>query len=147
MGYTHYWYRTADFTEDQWASICKDVKEIIAYCKKLFINLQRDYDDPKPPLITTETIQFNGRDLLGCETFYVTRLVLPWRPRTAIDFCKTAEYPYDLAVCLCLLRMAHHCPSFQISSDGAWDREWLQVRLVYLAIFDEQLTACPFRVS
>jgi hypothetical protein len=135
MGYTHYWRQSADFTPDQWSAICKDTRKIIAYCAKQEIALQYEYDDTRPAVVKKSEIRFNGAGDDGHETFYI-----PFSPSPAdkeFNFCKTAQKPYDLAVCLCLLRMKHHCPDFSFSSDGAWRTDWLMPRGAYKHIFNE----------
>jgi hypothetical protein len=135
MGYTHYWQQSKDFTPDQWSVICKDTRKIITHCGKQGIALQVEYDDTRPPAVKKSEIQFNGAGDDGHETFYV-----PFSPSDAdkeFSFCKTAQKPYDLAVCLCLLRIAHHCPAFSFSSDGEWRTDWLMPRGAYRHLFKE----------
>lgn len=69
-----------------------------------------------------------------------------WDPdaKESFDFCKTARKPYDLAVCLVLLSMKRHAPrSVRLGSDGDWDGEWTQARMVYKELFGVE-PKCPF---
>jgi hypothetical protein len=136
MGYTHYWRQSEDFTDDQWSAICKDTRKILTYCRKQGIAIQYECDDTRiRSCVTKSEIHFNGAGSDGCETFYIQF----GNPRD-FNFCKTERRPYDLAVCLCLLRISHHCSAFSISSDGKWDTEteWGYVRETYAKIFKEQ---------
>ena len=141
MGYTHRWCQSADFTPDQWSAICKDVRKIISYCRQHGIVIQYEYDDSSRQCVFKEAIQFNGAGFEGHETFFI-----PYGPDAYLqqyNFCKTARKPYDLAVCLCLLRIAHHCPAFFIAPAGDWDSDWLNARATYTHLFKEE----PPRVS
>ena len=142
MGYTHYWRQSADFTTDQWSAICKDTRKIIAYCGTWGIALQHEYDDPRPAVVKKSEIRFNGAGHDGHETFYISRN--PTDAEKEFSFCKTERKPYDLAVCLCLLRIAYHCPAITISSDGYrwrdehWDSNWLTAKAAYTHLFKEE---------
>ena len=165
MGYTHYIYRKKDFTREQWEKISLETLDIIVkWCDRKKIVLAREYDSPAeaqpslfggpkmlptPPEGTPDHIRFNGWKDEGHETFLVTRLRpdLPsWDPeaKESFDFCKTAQKPYDLAVCLVLLSMKRHAPrSVRIGSDGDWDCEWVEARRVYKELFGVD-PKCPF---
>lgn len=165
MGYTHYWRRSKDLTQDQWERIAQETLDIIVrHCDKKRIVLAWDYDAPvepqpslwggpkmlpKPPEVTPDIIRFNGWKDEGHETFYFTR-VKPespsWDPeaKESFDFCKTARKPYDLAVCLVLLSLIRHASdSVQVSSDGDWDHEWKDARVVYKELFGVEVD-CPW---
>lgn len=138
MGYTHYWYRTRSFTPAEWKSIKIDCHKIITLCSGLDIDLRYEFDRMRHPSITNEHIRFNGQGEQGHETFFMARKLKADRDinKPVFDFCKTAAKPYDLAVCLILLRIAHYVPSdFVIKSDGAWDTEWEAARRAYTMLF------------
>ena len=136
MGYTHYWHQSADFTDDQWSAICKDTRKILTYCRKKGIAIQYEYNDTRVrSCVTKSEIHFNGSGPDGHETFYVP--FCPSEDLKEFNFCKTDLKSYDLAVCLCLLRMIHHCSAFSISSDGEWE-DWYDARETYAKIFKEQ---------
>jgi hypothetical protein len=57
------------------------------------------------------------------------------------DFCKTNGKPYDLAVTLVLLIIKRHAPHhIHITSDGRWEREWLNARAAFLELFSVDAT-------
>ncbi len=162
MGYSHYWYRKNDFTQEQWEKICVETLDIIVkHCDRKRITLAWDYDapaelqptlfggekwGPKIPQVDNDTIRFNGWKEKGHETFMVEREVPGGNVESGehFDFCKTARKPYDLAVCLVLLSMKRHAPdSVRIASDGGWDHEWVAAREVYKKLFDVE-AECPF---
>ena len=137
MGYTHYWRQSTDFTTDQWSAICKDTRKIPAHCRKQGIPLQYEWDDPRLRTCVTQSgIHFNGAGHDGHETFYISRN--PTDAKKEFSFCKTARKPYDLAVCLCLLRIAYHCSAITISSDGMGASNWLTAKAAYTHLFKEE---------
>lgn len=141
MGYTHYFPQTRSFTKDEWNQVKDGVKSIVRHCLSESIKLQFEYNDKRPPEISEKIIRFNGEGDLGHETFYVSKVMNhnSWENKTqpAFQFCKTARKPYDLAVCLSLLRIKSVAPDvLNIGSDG--DEEWNQVYPVYKTIFGEE---------
>lgn len=148
MGYTHYWYRSQPFTTNEWQLIKADVKKIIEYCQSTHVDLRYEYDLKRAPSVTNTHIQFNGVAELGHDTFYITKSLKyeSWQDNSKpkFDFCKTARKPYDLAVCLCLLRIAHHSPTFRVSSDGGWHSDWMKARNVYQHLFNESTSSFSF---
>ena len=117
MGYTHYWDGSglrAPLAPEAMAQIRKVTDE--AYRLGL---IQREYDDPRPPLVTAQVVRFNGVGELGHDTFgFCTTDTYPF------GACKTALKPYDAIVMRVLLILAYYCPGLKISSDGAFDNEW-----------------------
>lgn len=141
MGYTHYWtlkskdpdlFRTAV----NLFKVCLDLmpKTITTdvfdrkkgeWVRKRISNKLHGGNGLGKPTITDTTIRFNGNRKWGLdhETF---RISLDdynegWVTDDGYidDFCKTAEKPYDLAVCLCLLCFkAVYGDDFEYSSDG-----------------------------
>ena len=115
MGYTHYWKITDEIGDNAWAAICEDAEKLLAQspCK-----LAWEYDEPtRPPQANEAFIQFNGVGDDGHET-----LLLERSPEDFV-FCKTAQKPYDQAVCAILAVAAGHSPLIQVSSDGDMD-DW-----------------------
>lgn len=144
MGYTHYWHRIRDFHRHEWETILKDCRLIFKYCSTIGVPLSYEFDSTKGPAATKKHIHFNGRGDLGHETFIITPTINPLKgespTESRFDFCKTAHKPYDLAVCLCLLRMAEICPDFRLQSDGSWEHSWHSARLAYLNLFSAHLS-------
>ena len=118
MGYTHYW---SDESHAPLPPSALDTIEGVlqpAYSAGI---IQREHDDPRPPLITATEIRFNGVGDMGHETFcFDSRDALP------SDACKTARKPYDELVMKVLLILAYYRPGFELNSDGFFAQEWLE---------------------
>ncbi len=119
MGYTHYWYRQPEVSEDKMRDIIKDIQKVVPH----YDSLLGDKD------IHTEGIFLNGRGDEAHETFYFPRVVeVPKhqmqeqfyiRKGQTFAFCKTACKPYDIAVTTSLLIIKHHLgEEISVSSDG-----------------------------
>ena len=103
------------------------------------------------PLLTEGAIGFNGDQTTDgdVESFWLPYaapdpvaqpyLAAEYRTRGFVwSFCKTAGKPYDLAVCVVLLRCHVVAPEvFAIGSDGDWDRDWTMPRAVYTDLFGD----------
>lgn len=123
MGYTHYWYQRRDFTQGEWGQICEAAAALLPHAPVCL-----EYDEPnQPPAIDGECIAFNGRRDAGHETFYMTRKRRDLREyergldnsEGAFNFCKTAQKPYDSAVCAILAVAAQVAPdAITVRSDG-----------------------------
>ncbi len=119
MGYTHYW--TNNGSHDPLPQSALDnIKELLQPAYKAGI-IQREYDDPRPPLITAKVIRFNGVGALGHEALWFR--TTDTRP---LGFCKTAHKPYDDLVMKVLLILAYYRPGLRLSSDGSFGQEWLE---------------------
>jgi hypothetical protein len=143
MGYTHYWFDRPQ-TLDNYEALCADVDKIGGYCSRAGIALV-GYDGSKneyregAPLYNSQFISFNGVHEDGHETFHMPREYND-AGNDAYPFCKTALKPYDLAVCLVLLRMQAIVPGFEFESDGDIDSEpaWIEAKEAYVTIFGAQ---------
>lgn len=112
MGYTHYWRSSEDMTPAQWGDICTYAHRLFDTAGDYGIVLQHEYDEPDTkPDINDYSIQFNGKDEEGHETFYLTR------EATRFAFCKTARKPYDLIVGKLLWYVAQVVTTFKPSND------------------------------
>ena len=141
MGYTHYWYKQRPFTAAEWEAITNDTRSILDYCKQHKVAVSFEYDIAQPPQVDSEAIRFNGVLDDGHETFEIgnsqdePREPYPGGSK-GFAFCKTAQKPYDLPVCMVLMSIARHAPgAMRISSDGDWNHEWKQARETYEALF------------
>jgi hypothetical protein len=122
MGYTHY------FTPKK--SSQKKFNEFVKTCKKLHKALPKTsetaggyykddeikicgWDGTGKPEFTSKLVSFNGNEdqNLNHETFSVAFDSDEW------SFCKTAQKPYDLLVCACLIA-AKEILDFEVTSDG-----------------------------
>jgi hypothetical protein len=145
MGYTHYFYQSKRFSNPQWQQIVEDIKQIVDYCvEEKRIPLQYEYNVSREPSITDRQIRFNGVEEDGHETFFLTK-VMPakreWEKKEGPKFlfCKTALKPYDLAVCLSLLRILKIAPDvIKVLSDGDWENDWKEARTCYQELFGEE---------
>jgi hypothetical protein len=96
------------------------------------------------PEFTKDTICFNGDESKGLdhETFRIDRdnsqraITHGSKNGIVFDFCKTARKPYDLMVQISMLRLKHHFPESNISSDGD-PSDWKNGKALYKKIFGE----------
>lgn len=108
----------------------------------------RGWDGTGLPQFEENIIRFNGceKNDMGHETFTLQvdnskefkekqkyKLV---KENLMFDCVKTAYKPYDIMVCLSLLRLKHHFPECQISSDGN-NNDWEEPIELYKKIFGE----------
>ncbi len=139
MGYTHYWFERPTVIVN-YDAVCKDIDKIHDYCKEQGITLlgwnsTLNRYTAEAPLYDADEIAISAPEDEVCESFCMTRIA------TDTDeyflFCKTARLPYDLAVCLILLRMQAICSGFQFDSDGDFDTEpeWTRAKAAYAEIF------------
>ena len=83
-----------------------------------------EFDEPKDPIFTNDTVRFNGKGNEGHETFYIHKHFSSHYPQfddsgKAYAFCKTAYKPYDVAVCACLIIFKYWFPNnIDVASDG-----------------------------
>ena len=150
MGYTHYWRQDRDFTKPEWETLVSSVSKILEVCKNNRIDLvSGKWESSDPPEVNGETIHFNGRKEDGHETFVIERIkpdLQPWMGGEHMDFCKTAQKPYDLAVCMVLLAINQFCPGvMRISSDGDWPSDWNHASVMFRNIFGlKSKPVCPW---
>ncbi len=98
-------------------------------------------DGTGSPVFDKDVIVFNGEEKNDmCHETFVIERKMEQRPgeeeELVFDFCKTARKPYDIMVQVSMLRMKHHFPETQISSDGD-SKEWANGRKLYKKIFNE----------
>ena len=112
MGYTSYWRgnRCNEQDEKGYHLALPMIRKILERYKDI-VCYEHDQSE-RPPLADANEIRFNGKGDDGHETF----CFVPRAPKFA--FCKTAEKPYDIAVCECLLVLKAFMWNLDISSDG-----------------------------
>lgn len=117
MGYTHYFKQNKPVDDQTWQKIINDCKKIVDNLKNELPSIKLGSDDPNGVMFNSERINLN--DIYsGHETFNLPKKDLNF------NFCKTAQKPYDLAVCCMLLIVHHHAPDYyDISSDGT-SEDW-----------------------
>lgn len=136
MGYTHYWRISRAISKANWANFCNNVRRVLDDPQIAPLVCMEDDQPDQPPQVDGTQVVFNGKGPEGHETFVLV-------PGPAeFTFCKTAQKPYDLAVCLVLL-LAQYLPDIRISSDGRWDGEWKPAREAYRRIFGRE-AKCPW---
>jgi hypothetical protein len=115
MGYTHYWDSEPDTAGFQQAR--PELEQVIERHKDLLSGEGHE-------ILGEHCIWFNGIDEGAHESFVFDASEGGWA------FCKTAEKPYDLAVCECLLILKKHLKGFSFRSDGDIDSEpnWVQAK-------------------
>lgn len=138
MGYTHYSSRPKTLPVRKFRAAASDCRTVVeALCNEKGFKLQREYDDPSPPVFDQSNIRFNGEGDNGHETFSIDRVYRtypeqskPARGEGWFEFTKTARKPYDAAVCACLIVFHHHVgQSYSVRSDGDdADEGWVAAR-------------------
>ena len=127
MGYTHYWYRKADFTKGEWMRICKKASDAIMDAANSGITIAGPAGDRESVVVIgDDAIAFNGLSKNSHESFILRRdagKVHAWQSVTehgTFNFCKTARKPYDEVV-VKVLRAAYLASgkhAITLDSDG-----------------------------
>lgn len=122
MGYTHYWNIPISFNNNDFRNFAKECSLLIRHAPKKTTSAGGFYKDSRlelagwdgngMPLITDDTVSFNGLGKLSHETFLITSKC------EGFGFCKTARKPYDLLVVACLESAKKHLKA-EVSSDGS----------------------------
>jgi hypothetical protein len=125
MGWTHYWRRNPNFSDEAFENAASDCKRLLS---QLGIDLRGERDG-ESPLFSAEAIIFNGKKGQGCENFEIHRSELPRPGRDQVrGFCKTEKLPYDLCVqCALIILKQHLGQAMTVSSDGD-DADWEEAR-------------------
>lgn len=166
MGYTHYWRREQTLPKKQWNAFVEDVQTLLVRLPKHSLSAG-GYSKDAPlviagplgtgdPIIGPDVVSFNGSEEvrdddgsdLSHETFYLARVFEPeeWEsPESGkyFAFCKTAQKPYDLLVCACLLSFKHHFPTSVVSSDGG-PSDWSIPLIWYTDVFNRKVAPGPW---
>jgi len=110
MGYAHYMNNKPAFTDEQWKTFTKDVRELL---KNTNIPVVNNFGEAgTKPEFRSDSIGFNGVEDDSHETCFV--------PKDAVDFqfCKTAHKPYDSLVVEVYKLVRKYLPDTELSSDG-----------------------------
>jgi hypothetical protein len=125
MGYTHYWNIADEISRDNWYKFIEDFHKILPN----FESTLETQGDQKLQTING-MVFLNGIGELSHETFCLERVTdttgFTQRDDDGLifKFCKTAQKPYDIAVCSALIiAKKHFGESIMISSDGD-NEEW-----------------------
>tara|TARA_R110002051_G_scaffold252068_1_gene311373 strand:- start:125 stop:595 length:471 start_codon:yes stop_codon:yes gene_type:complete len=126
MGYTHYWYIADEISQDSWDKFLEDFRLILPnFQSKLDIQGDQKLEHDKG------VVFLNGIGELAHESFLLERVtdITGFTQRDddnglIFKFCKTAQKPYDIAVCSALIIAKRYFDqSIMISSDGD-NAEW-----------------------
>jgi hypothetical protein len=130
MGYTHYMTTGKKVNQVNFTSIKAEIKIIEAHMKSIGVPLFDGRGEEEGVVYEKDYVAFNGDESKGegHETFYMDR------NDDDFNFCKTANKPYDLAVCLALLCIKKRVPTARISSDGDMS-DWSEAVETYGKIF------------
>jgi hypothetical protein len=140
MGYTHYWRIPKELDAEKFATLSAELQTaadlLPDYSTSAGMNHEGvihlgDGGGEGNPIFSKEEICFNGKGAGSHETFIIQQ-----NGNSDFEFCKTARKPYDLMVCLSLLRLKHHFPESKISSDGG-AADWKPAKEFYKKVFGE----------
>ena len=130
MCYTHYWYIADEISQDSWDKFLGDFRLILPnFESTLDIQGDQKLEHDK------DVIFLNGIGELAHESFLLERVtdISGFTQRDDDDglifkFCKTAQKPYDIAVCSALIiAKKHFGESIRISSDGE-NHDWQEAK-------------------
>tara|TARA_S200002703_G_scaffold120632_1_gene106449 strand:+ start:29 stop:412 length:384 start_codon:yes stop_codon:yes gene_type:complete len=122
MGYTHYIQPTRNLTDQEWATLTAQVKQILDGSTVPLAG----WDGTGKPEVSTERISFNGVNDDSHESCVINR------EETGFSFCKTARKPYDYIVGAVYLAFQEIHGSSILSSDGDLNgEEWLDARELF----------------
>lgn len=116
MGYTHYWRKTKELDEKQYAEALKDIAKIVK--SQITILADGSGDKGTKPKVSGG-IDFNGIEEGSHENFSLPKSAAGLQN---FEFCKTSQKPYDKVVVAALSRLAE-VDGMKISSDGSGE-EW-----------------------
>lgn len=146
MGYTHYYRIPKTLDAKKFKTLAEEL-----HTAAQLLPVEKTYFDKTlilcdgvgqgHPEFSDTLICFNGCEADGTdhETFYLPQDYQEGRLNDdglIFHFCKTARKPYDLMVCLSLLRLKHHFPECEVSSDGD-ATDWKPAKTIYKKIFGE----------
>ena len=112
MGYTHYYKRQRELTDEETNDIMRDVRAVLT---KNTVPLG-GWDGTGEVELNDDTVRLNGVGEEGHETYR-------FPGDLGFDFCKTARKPYDVVVTAILICIADQTDAIDVSSDG-WAEEW-----------------------
>ena len=130
MGYTHYWYKVRELSQDSFNDFVRDFNKVLPNFKAVL-----DQEGDQVLEINKDLVYFNGIGEQAHETFHFERVIEKRdfeqyenddTKTHLFDFTKTARKPYDIAVCSALIIAKKHFGSdIHISSDGD-NEEWTE---------------------
>jgi hypothetical protein len=138
MGYTHYWTIHQPIPEELWKTICTAAAAAsVVWRATTGHSIAWESDEPTRACeFGPERIRFNGVGEEGHETFYLTPEATGSH---TIEFCKTAEKPYDSLV-TAILAIAESTAAGYISVSSDGDRPDWEAGLDIAHLIDPAIT-------
>jgi hypothetical protein len=125
MGFTRYWGFNKKANKKEREKIIEVMSSIIDLEKEKLTGF--DGDKETPIEIKKTCVSFNGIGEDSHETF----CFIPSTKPDDFNFCKTANKPYDRAVCACLIAAKRILgKKIDVSSDGPGDEDLLALKMV-----------------
>ena len=122
MGYTHYWRKVNDITEEHVDAINSIINRYEKETGKKIVN---DLGEAgTQPLITTDLVALNGEEDESCEALYL-------KPhQKGFQFCKTNRRSYNEVVCAVLAYLDDQGVIKGLDSDDDIERgeEWITAK-------------------
>jgi len=116
MGYTHYWDKAENITDEAWALFLTFVKKAMTDQQKAGVEIVGGLGEVgTSPELTDRVVCFNGCGDESHEGFLIDRDDDKW------SFCKTARKEYDTLVFACLLAGKKYGVLSGWGSDGSGD--------------------------
>ena len=135
MGYTHYWYKVAELSQDSFDNFVRDFYQVLPTFRSL---LEQTENDSQSLEVNNQVVVFNGIQEYSHETFFFDRVMdrkenfvqyhneQSGEKTHIFNFCKTAQKPYDIAVtCALIIAKKNFGDNIIVSSDGGQE-EWLE---------------------
>ena len=149
MGYTNYYRTPKTMDKAKFKILSEELEVAVGFMPGNHSSASGDSkesavicggDGTGEPEFTENVISFNGDAKTGNdhETFYLPREKPEGKSdkELCFDFTKTARKPYDIMVQVSMLRLKHHFPECEISSDGD-SSDWKNGKALYKEIFKE----------
>ena len=154
MSYSHYYYIPKKFDREKFKTLSEELKTVsdilptVQLGAKEYMVTLGDGHGENLPIFSDDEIIFNGstKNDGDCETFLLmadNSEAYERKNRDGLnlvenglmfDCCKTGGRPYDLMVCISLLRLKHYFPECRIASDGD-TKDWKQAKEFYKKVF------------
>jgi hypothetical protein len=152
MGYTNYFYSPIVMDKEKFKTLSEELEVARGFMpgnsssassgNESEVAILCGWDGTGEPEFTESTICFNGDGARGLdhETFSINQdstekaKASGSKNGLVFDFCKTNRKPYDLMVQISMLRLKHHFPESEISSDGDAS-DWKNAKALYKKVF------------
>jgi hypothetical protein len=163
MGYTSYLRRPKKLNSAKFKLFVKDVQKFL---ETPLHGTSKVYEQATcfimggngegSPVVNNDLVCFNGErgkfQDFSHETFAVERVFEPYEGQRAengkyFTFCKTAQKPYDILVCMCLISLEYHFgDAVEVSSDGDL-YDWEDAIALYEKITNREVNLKMFQIA